>query len=170
MKIRILPAVAACAVAGVLGNSSVLAHVGDEFIATAGRLPPATLVQLEAVREETARFLDVDQAVLEGYVDIGLFYPNMGWHYLKAELLDATFEDDRPELLVYADDPCSAKRRLVAVEYAVPVSLVKDAPRGFVGQGDAWTVNQQFQLWTLHAWLFEYNPAGVFASHNPRLP
>jgi len=31
-------------------------------------------------------------------------------------------------------------------------------------------VNQQFQLWTLHAWLYEYNPAGVFASHNVRVP
>lgn len=35
---------------------------------------------------------------------------------------------------------------------------------------DTWTINQQFQLWTLHAWLYEYNPDGVFASHNPRLP
>ena len=170
MKSRLLPAIAACSVAGVLGTSAVLAHVGDESTATAGPLPPAALVQLETVREATARFLDVDQAVLEGYVDIGLFYPNMGWHYLKAELLDATFEVDRPELLVYADDPCSGNRRLVAVEYAVPVSLVKNAPQGFTGHGDVWTVNEQFQLWTLHAWLFEYNPAGVFASHNPRLP
>jgi hypothetical protein len=170
MKSRFLPAVVACAVASILGTCGVLAHVGDESTPTAGVLPPAALVQLETVRQATARFLDVDQAVLEGYVDIGLFYPNMGWHYLKHELLDATFKLDKPELLVYADDPCSGKRRLVAVEYAVPVSLVRDAPRGFVGRGDAWTVNQQFQLWTLHAWLYEYNPAGVFASHNPRLP
>jgi hypothetical protein len=47
---------------------------------------------------------------------------------------------------------------------------VKDAPAGFTGTDDGWTVNQQFQLWTLHAWLYEYNPAGVLASHNVRVP
>lgn len=170
MKSRFLPAIVGCAVAGALGTSAVFAHIGDESTGTAGVLPSAALVQLETVRQATARFLDVDQAVSEGYVDIGLFYTNMGWHYLKAELLDATFEPGQPELLVYADDPCSAKRRLVAVEYAVPVSMVKSAPQAFVGHGDVWTVNQQFQLWTLHAWLYEYSQAGVFASHNARLP
>ncbi|HET9694477.1 MAG TPA: hypothetical protein VFP48_08825, partial [Steroidobacteraceae bacterium] len=105
-----------------------------------------------------------------GYVDIGVFYPNMGHHYLKPSALDATFELEQPELLVYAVDPCSGVRRLVAVEYAAPVDLVKDAPMGFAGSDDRWTVNQQFQLWTLHVWLYEYNPAGVFASHNVRVP
>jgi len=131
---------------------------------------PAALVQIEAVQRATARFLDEQAAIADGYVDIGVFYANMGHHYLKPSLLDATFELEQPELLVYAVDPCSGARRLVAVEYAVPVDLVKDAPAGFAGTDDGWTVNQQFQLWTLHAWLYEYNPAGVFASHNVRVP
>ncbi|HET7202629.1 MAG TPA: hypothetical protein VFI92_04620 [Steroidobacteraceae bacterium] len=147
------------------------AHGSDEtVIETAGTSNPATLVQLETVKRATARFLDEQAAIDAGYVDISVFYQNMGHHYLKPTLLDATFELEQPELLVYAVDPCSGARRLVAVEYAAPVDLVKDAPAGFAGTDDRWTVNQQFQLWTLHVWLYEYNPAGVFASHNVRVP
>ena len=94
---------------------------------------------------------------------------DMGWHYMKDELVDEKFDPTRPELLVYADDPCGGKRKLVAVEYAVPLALSKRAPAGFVGRADEWDANQTFQLWTLHAWVFEFNPDGVFAPFNPRV-
>lgn len=164
--------VRAAALAGVVAAMAVaLAHpAAATSDMTAGTVNPATLVQLEMVRRATARYLDEQAAIDAGYVDIGVFYTNMGHHYLKPERLDADFELETPELLVYADDPCGGGRRLVAVEYAVPLSLVKDAPSGFVGSDDRWTVNQQFQLWTLHVWLYEHNPAGVFASHNVRVP
>jgi hypothetical protein len=132
--------------------------------------PPFAILQLDQVRDATARFIDVDKAVAEGYVDIGLFVPNMGWHYMKDKLVDGRFDPTKPELLVYADDPCGGKRKLVAVEYAVPLSESKRAPQGFVGHADEWDANQQFQLWTLHAWLFEFNEDGVFAPFNPRVP
>ena len=131
--------------------------------------PPFAVLQLDEVRDATARFLDVEEAVKEGYVDIGLFVPHMGWHYMKEALVDEKFEPTKPELLVYADDPCGGKRKLVAVEYAVPLALSKKAPFGFVGRADEWDANQTFQLWTLHAWLFEYNTDGVFAPMNPRV-
>jgi len=133
------------------------------------RPPPLAVLQLDEVRNAAAKFLDVDKAVAAGYVDIGLFMPNMGWHYMKESLVDARFEPGRPELLVYADDPCGGKRKLVAVEYAVPLALSRKAPAGFIGRADEWDANQQFQLWTLHAWLFEYNQDGVFAPFNPRV-
>jgi hypothetical protein len=131
--------------------------------------PPLGVLQLDQVRDATARFIDLDRALAEGYVDIGLFIPKMGWHYMKEKLVDERFDPTRPELLVYADDPCGGKRKLVAVEYAVPLSLSKRSPAGFVGRADQWDANQQFQLWTLHAWLFEYNQDGVFAPFNPRV-
>ena len=113
----------------------------------------------------------LDHDLADGYVDIGLFVPNMGWHYMKESLVDAKFDWTRPELLVYADDPCGGgKRRLVAVEYAVPLALSKRAPFGFVGNADQWDANQTFQLWTLHAWVYEFNPDGVFAPFNKRVP
>jgi hypothetical protein len=73
-------------------------------------------------------------------------------------------------LLVYQDDPCTGQRRLVAVEYAVPLSLATIAPGGFIGDADRWAVNNQFQLWTLHAWIWEYNTAGVFSGYNQDVP
>ena len=171
MKTRSCARLAVLAVlANIASMSAGVAHESNETTASAATSNPATLVQLESVRRATARFLDEQQAIDEGYVDISVFYPNMGHHYVKAELLDEKFEAEKPELLVYADDPCSGTRRLVAVEYAVPLALAKDAPTGFWGPDDTWSINQQFQLWTLHAWLFEYNPAGVFAAHNVRVP
>ena len=133
------------------------------------RPPPLAVLQLDEVRNATARYLDVDAAARAGYVDIGLFVPNMGWHYMKEKLVDERFDATRPELLVYADDPCGGKRKLVAVEYAVPLALSKRPPFGFIGRADEWDANQTFQLWTLHAWVFEFNPDGVFAPGNPRV-
>jgi hypothetical protein len=155
-------------VAALFANVA-FAH-GDADPATAVKPPPLAILQLDRVRDATARFIDISQAEAEGYVDIGLFVPHMGWHYMKEKFVDATFDAANPELLVYADDPCGGKRRLVAVEYAVPLAMSKQPPAGFFGHADAWDANQTFQLWTLHAWLFEYNANGVFAGFNPRVP
>jgi hypothetical protein len=161
----------ATGLAAALLTASAFAHGDHDPDAGKGnRPPPLAVLQLDQVRNATACFLDVDEAVEEGYVDIALFVPNMGWHYMKESLVDEKFDATRPELLVYADDPCGGKRKLVAVEYAVPLALSKKAPFGFVGKADEWDANQQFQLWTLHAWVFEFNTDGVFAPFNPRVP
>jgi len=39
-----------------------------------------------------------------------------------------------------------------------------------VGHADQWDPNQTFQLWTLHAWVYEFNPDGVFAPFNRAFP
>lgn len=129
----------------------------------------AALVQLEEVREATFRYVDVDAAVADGYVDIGAFVPGMGWHYVNSDRIDSRFKAERPEILVYADDPCGGKRRLVAVEYAIPLPLSRKAPAGFDGRADVWESDEALGLWTLHAWVWEYNPDGVFAPFNPRV-
>ena len=159
------------ALAAMLLAGPIFAHGDHDPEAGKGlKPPPLGILQLDQVRDATARFVDVDEAVEAGYADIGLFVPNMGWHYMKESLVDAKFDWTKPELLVYADDPCGGKRKLVAVEYAVPLELSKRAPAGFVGHADQWDANQEFQLWTLHAWVFEYNADGVFAPFNPRVP
>jgi hypothetical protein len=152
-----------------LPAASSLAHEGDEIV-NSRAAPAAALVQLESVRAATAAFRDVAAAEAAGYVDIGLFVPHMGHHYLNTALLDGKFEATKPELLVYQDDACTGQRRLVAVEYAVPLSLATIAPAGFIGDADGWAVNNQFQLWTLHAWIWEYNTAGVFSGYNQDVP
>ena len=157
--------------AAALLTTSAFAHGDHDPDAGKGnKPPPLAVLQLDEVRNATARFFDVEQAVKEGYADIGLFMPRMGWHYMKERLVDEKFDPTRPELLVYADDPCGGKRRLVAVEYAVPLALSKRPPAGFIGRADEWDANQTFQLWTLHAWVHEFNTDGVFAPFNPRVP
>ena len=42
--------------------------------------PPLAILQLDQAKDATAKYLDVDKAVADGYVDIGLFVRNMGWH------------------------------------------------------------------------------------------
>src|SRR5262245_26918029 len=160
----------AAAIAAALLTTSAFAHGDHDPDAGVGnKPPPIAVLQLDQARDAASKYLDVDDALAAGYADIGLFVPNMGWHYLKESLLDGKFDWTKPELLVYADDPCGGKRKLVAVEYAVPLSLSRKAPIGFIGRADEWDANQQFQLWTLHAWLYEYNTDGVFAPFNPRV-
>ena len=169
MQSRILSGVAAAlvATATMAQDGFVMDH---DMSLGHKKPPPLAVLQLDQAKDATAKYLDVDKAVADGYHDIGLFIPNMGWHYMKEAILDAHFEWTKPELLVYADDPCGGKRKLVAIEYAVPFDLAKRAPAGFVGRADEWDANQTFKLWTLHAWVYEFNPDGVFAPMNPRVP
>src|SRR5262245_45773624 len=112
-----------------LFNAPVFAHGGSKNEAselppsTFANLPAQTILQLADVVTATARFQDVAQAIAEQYVDIGVFIPHMGHHYMRQDLVDAQFDLEHPELLVYADDPCGGALQLVAVEYATPLSL-----------------------------------------------
>ena len=155
---------------GALATGVAFAHGDHDPGAGKGNKPsPQAVLQLDDVRDANAKYLDEQKALDDGFVDIGLFMPNMGWHYRKLNRVDGRFDPLRPEFLVYADDPCGGKRKLVAVEYAVPLSLSARAPAGFIGRADEWDANQTFQLWTLHAWLYEFNTDGVFAPFNPRV-
>jgi hypothetical protein len=125
--------------------------------------------QLALVKRATARYRDVANAVADGYSDINVVIPNMGHHYLKQALMDSTFDLEHPEILVYAPDS-RGKLQLVAAEYAVPTNLSAKAPEGFRGSADQWFVNEQFNIWTLQAWVWKDNPAGTFYPTNPNVP
>ncbi|MBD3668229.1 MAG: hypothetical protein HUJ16_09730 [Kangiella sp.] len=125
--------------------------------------------ELSIARDATAHYHDVNNALIDGYVDIGLYIPGMGHHFLNFAYLDDTFEIDKPELLVYADSKADGKLRLVAVEYAVPLALSAEAPEGYSGDDDHWHENVGAGLWTLHAWIWLHNKAGVFNDLNSRV-
>jgi hypothetical protein len=133
------------------------------------RLPAATLLQLESARQAAGRFFDVQAALDAGYVNIDLFIPHMGWHFLNPKILDGHFDPAEPEILVYQENS-DGTLRLSAVEYAIPTELSPNPPQGFAGQSDVWFNDTGFKLWTLHAWIYDFNPDGVFTSRNPRLP
>ncbi len=130
---------------------------------------PLPVRDLAIARKATARYQDVLEALKDGYADIGVVLPNMGRHFLKDSLVDARFEVERPEVLVYQED-LGGRFKLVAVEYAVPLPLSATAPEGFPGGADQWFPDQRFNLWTLHAWVFRENPDGIFNPTNRRVP
>ena len=130
---------------------------------------PLPVTELAKTRRATARYQNIENALKDGYVDINVVLPNMGRHFLKEGILDATFDAERPELLVYTEEP-GGHRSLVAVEYAVPLSLSATSPEGFTGAADVWFPDQTFKLWTLHAWVWRENPAGMFNPTNKKVP
>lgn len=155
------PAILLCAV--FLGGNSIVKANDDSC------LDRQTKRELNRARRATARYHNINNAIADGYADINVFIPNMGYHYLKSAILDDVFDPEKPELLVYADFG-NGHLRLVAVEYAVPTSLSEVPPEGFYGDDDHWHRNDTFGLWTLHAWIWYHNPDGVFADFNPRVP
>lgn len=125
-----------------------------------------TLWELQQARAATAKYQRIENAIRDGYEDINVVLPNMGYHYMKTEYVDATFEIRHPEILVY-NKMEDGSFQLVAVEYAVPLDLSATAPEGFTGSSDVWTRSTDFGLWLLHAWVWYNNPAGVFSPTNP---
>lgn len=131
-------------------------------------LDKMTMWELQQATAATAKYKNFDNAIKDGYADINVVIQGMGYHFLKADLLDGTFDYRKPEILVYNKDE-NGEFYLVAVEYAVPLALSENAPEGFSGDDDVWTANTDFGLWLLHAWVWEYNPLGVFNPMNPNV-
>lgn len=130
-------------------------------------LPTQTMWELQQARAATARYRQLKNAIKDGYTDINVVVPEMGYHYMKSSLVDAKFDFRKPEILVYNKNH-QGKMELVAVEYAIPISATPNvAPAGFTGNLDVWDRNTGFGLWLLHAWVWSFNPDGVFNPTNP---
>lgn len=129
-------------------------------------LSTQTAWELQQARAATAQYRNFDNAIRDGYANINVIVSNMGHHYLRASILDDRFDYKKPEILVYNKGE-DGTMELVAVEYAVPLNLSLNAPEGFTGSGDTWDRNTFFGLWLLHAWVWKFNPDGVFNPTNP---
>jgi hypothetical protein len=141
---------------------------------------------LAAVRAATARFHSLGQAGAAGYAlppagaplhECISSFDNtgaMGYHYINGGLLDTTVDPNKPEALVYAPDS-DGHLQLVALEY-----VVFQAP-WIVEHGDTMPslFGQMFMatgspnrydipaFFSLHLWLWQANPAGLFTPFNP---
>ena len=131
---------------------------------------------LKAARQATARFHSTTQAIKAGYVADAhcVAVPGlggMGFHWVNAALVDPVFDPTQPEAILYAPGP-NGKSKLVALEY-----IVVD-----VGQPRPSLAGQPFDVggvppleaagvphWSLHVWLYEDNPSGMFAPFNPNV-
>ncbi|NCU06289.1 MAG: hypothetical protein GXC73_20230 [Chitinophagaceae bacterium] len=150
----------------MLMNKTSMLIPGDMLTNYSG-LQATTLWELQQARAATARYRDIKNAVKDGYADIDVVRENMGYHFLKMDNLDATFDFRKPEILVY-NKMENGSMQLVAVEYAVPIPLSpNNAPAGFTGNNDVWKYDTDFNLWLLHAWVWYHNPDGVFNPTNP---
>jgi hypothetical protein len=91
----------------------------------------------------------------------------MGFHYGDTNLIDSTVEEFAPELLLFEPQK-NGKLRLVAVEYIVPFTAWTE-PEPPTLHGLSFHANDTFQVWALHAWVEQNNPAGIFQDWNPRI-
>ena len=92
----------------------------------------------------------------------------MGFHYGNVGLIDGSVRVDEPELLLYEPEK-NGNLRLVAVEYIIPYTFHSRSAEAPVLFGQQFKQNDTFQLWGLHAWVWEENPSGMFASWNPHV-
>jgi hypothetical protein len=163
--------IAVCAL--LIGSVPLTAHstTGFKVMAAPDNLSAATNQQLAQARRGTARYHDIAQAEADGYVNINVYESGEGLHYVNFALVDANFDPEHPEVLLYAPVPHENRMELVAVEYVVPLSLSSGAPAGFAGDADVWRENSEgLGLWELNAWIWQHNADGVFAFHNSRVP
>ena len=124
-------------------------------------------IEINQVKAATAKYVDINIATTEGFIDVSGFVPNMGHHYLLPSRVDGLVELEKPELVLYAPDS-NGNMEFVAVEYAVPVDINNpgNPPEGFTGDEDEWHLNTNLNQWQLHVWIGKENPDGVFAEFN----
>lgn len=144
--------------------------------AAPGQKDPEVLKGLAQVRQAAAKYHDVDAALADGYVatpicveepDLG----GMGYHYINPALAsDLSVNPLKPELLLYAPSG-NGRLKLVGVEYFVAY-VGQPAPTLFGVPFDGPMPGHEPGMpvhYDLHAWVWQANPAGVFADFNPNV-
>src|SRR5574338_655358 len=178
----VLALAAACVaiMALVTGAGSALAH---------GSSHNSVNSQLAKVRAATARYHSLDVAKQHQYALLTdaagiacIANPpvgTMGVHFVNGDLVAAanagTLDPTRPQALVYEPEE-HGQMRLVAVEYVVFQqqwdATHKAAPKLFGQQFMLTPDGNRFGLpafYSLHAWIWNVNPDGMFAMWNPRV-
>jgi len=100
----------------------------------------------------------------------------MGIHYVKGDLVaNPSVDASRPEVLVY-EPQRNGRLKLVALEYVVFKSAwdaTHSSPPTLFGQefstiaeGNRYGLPAFYEL---HAWIWEFNPLGLFNDWNPRV-
>lgn len=125
---------------------------------------------LKKVRAATAKYHSVEKAIKDGYTPTPDFIGNMGYHYVNPALVaDGKIDPLKPEVMLYAPDK-NGNLKLVAVEY---LSIAETGNSLFGRNYDPAIIHpvtgEVIVPPSLHAWIWEKNPDGVFAQFNPRI-
>lgn len=174
----------------VLKTIGIGLTAGTAFVGSARAGNDALTEQLNAVREITRPYRDIDTARAEGYVPASPYVPGMGFHFADGPPFGTTLED--PGILVYftdgsydpdPGDPHDPTRDddlvLGAVEWLVPGDRSSTPPNIFddesshrdlqVTEAEGWHFESGEGFTGLHAWVHRGNPAGVFHPTNPEV-
>jgi hypothetical protein len=154
-------------------DADQVSHIAQHLGHGADTLPAA-------VRQATARYLDVQNALDEEYVDTqncvsGQNEGAMGVHLIKLSLFDHVLRVEEPEALVY--EPKDGRLRLVAVEYITPAAAWQTNNPGAqpILSGHLFHYAQgpnrygPDSFYELHVWAWKNNPRGTFADWNPNV-
>ncbi|NYH54793.1 hypothetical protein HNR06_004382 [Nocardiopsis arvandica] len=151
---------------------AVLAPVGAHADGTVDR-------ELASTKKALDVYVDEERALADGYLPDGECVEGaegvMGHHYVRWDRIDRELDARAPEALVYQPDGYGG-RELVAVEYFYAdedqdVSTDDDRPRLFGQPFDGPSEPQAPGLpvnYSLHVWLWQENPDGLFSPWNPR--
>jgi hypothetical protein len=191
MKALHSPVVAA-ALTGLLGlaacDGSLVAPAAEEatshqvgpMVAASAQAgtPAAANRDLATIRQATARFQRVEEAIEAGFEPIGECVASpaggMGVHYINgARYANGVIDPALPEILLYEPQP-NGRMRLVGVEFAINAEVWGPEPPVVAGQAfDPPNPAHPSPLvqtsYTLHVWTWRHNPSGMFAPFNPNV-
>jgi hypothetical protein len=155
---------------GNLLENELATNANTSATSRAATTPESEL--LKSVRRATSRFHSTAQAIEAGHEpdDHCVSAPGlggMGFHWVNPSLVDPVFDPLKPEAILYAMGP-GGNLRLIAVEYIVinvgqPPPMFGDQPFNVGG------TPVPAPHWSLHVWLYENNPSGIFAPFNPNI-
>jgi len=166
---------------------------------TSGATDPSVLAQqsmkLNEIRRATAKYVDIQKALSDGYVQSSGMIPNHGYHFMKPLNVLSRVDLSKPAGLIYLHD--GDVWQLAAVEYS---ALLK--PSQPLLPGGQWIIHEAAchyadgneliesnifrcpkihprtnspysswhpSAWTFHVWAYYPNPLGLFAGENPLL-
>ncbi|MGH7460389.1 MAG: hypothetical protein ACREMA_05090 [Longimicrobiales bacterium] len=167
---------AACDEGGTVAPEPEPTITQPDIAAQAARIPALEAIKsIATLMAATARYHDLNAAIADGFVllhpceerpgegPVGIVYVNMD------RLLDGRIDPRTPDALIYEPAKRSNTRpQLVGVEFAVPYSLwTEPEPPTFLGAN--FQREDEFGVWALHAWVWRFNPEGLFAEANPRV-
>src|SRR5687768_9850597 len=173
-----------------LGSDQVEVHRGPspdhaETDGTAAGEQRSESLFTAAARAGSARYRELDSAVVDGFRRIGGDFPGMGEHWVHSgRLMAGVVDAARPVILSYAT--ISARPTLVGVAYALALGAgdsLPSAPRNawhahsgsvedasFLPSHAGHMAGSGTRIAVLHAWVWLPNPDGPFATDNPALP
>lgn len=109
--------------------------------------------QLARARAATARYHDVDAAIADGYVNMGVNpFEGEAVEFLNFGLLDCTLDAQHPEALRYVQS--GDGMRLVAIEYSLPMACSGVPPEDFLPGAGEWESEVVAPAWTLAVYVW----------------